>query len=93
MPVVGLLTSALHYNVRGAFKRHHGIADNGCCPDLAFLIFCDACVLCQELRESDLRTPRLAVMPPTMVLAPQMAVMNPMMAQQQTIGYEAPKAV
>lgn len=91
MPVVGLLTSALHYNVRSAFKRQHGIPDNGCCPDLAFLIFCDACVLCQELRELEFRTPRVQVLPPTMAVAPPMVAMNPMMTVP-AVGYEAPKA-
>ena len=90
MPVVGLLTSALHYNVRRAFKVKHGISDMSCCPEFAYLVFCDACMLCQELREMDLRSARLMVMPPTVVVAPPMMQMNPMM--QQPVGYE-PKAM
>ena len=80
MPVVGLLTSGLHLNVRRAFKRQYGIMDAGLCPDLACLVFCDACMLCQELRELELRTtPCIAVMPRTSTVAPPMATMNPML--------------
>ena len=90
MPLVGLLTSALHYNVRRAFKVKHGISDVSCCPEFAYLVFCDACMLCQELREMDLRSVRLVVMPPTVVVAPPTMQMNPIM--QQPVGYE-PKAI
>ena len=93
MPLVGLLTSALHYNVRSAFKRQHGIAETGCCPDLAYLICCDACVLCQELRELDMRAAPRAVVLPTMAVAPPMVAMNPMLTTVEPVmGSEAPKS-
>lgn len=78
VPIVSVFTSPLHYNVRKAFKAQNGIPHGpGCCPDLAYLCFCDPCVLCQELREIDLRRPVMTVMSPmpTMVTAPQPGVM------------------
>ena len=80
VPIVSVFTSPLHYNVRKAFKNQHGIHHGpGCCPDLAYLCFCDPCVLCQELRELDMRRPVVTMASPmampTMVTAPQQGVM------------------
>jgi Cys-rich protein (TIGR01571 family) len=44
----GFLTTCLHYPVRKAFKQHHGITESpGPCPDLALLLYCDPCAVCQ----------------------------------------------
>jgi hypothetical protein len=90
-PVVSLFTSPIHWGVRKALKAQHGIAHEGCCPDFACVALCDPCVLCQELREIELRTA-----PPTMVVMspmhqpgimmmnmqqPQPVMAQPMMAQ------------
>jgi PLAC8 family len=90
-PVVSLFTSPIHWGVRKALKAQYGIAHEGCCPDFACVALCDPCVLCQELREIELRTA-----PPTMVVMspmhqpgimmmnmqqPQPVMAQPMMAQ------------
>ena len=85
MPLVGVLTMGLHYNVRTAFKKQHGIVHDGPCPDLALLAFCDACMLCQELRELEVRTPKVMTsMMPTIVAAPSPVAMNPMVVNVHT---------
>jgi Cys-rich protein (TIGR01571 family) len=80
VPIISVFTSPLHYNVRKAFKGQNGIPHGpGCCPDMAYLCFCDPCVLCQELRELDMRRPVVTMVSPmhmpTMVAAPQPGVM------------------
>jgi hypothetical protein len=67
----------MHYSVRQAFKKQHGIAEPGGCKDVGLAILCDACILCQETRELEVRAPRFAVagqLPTTMVPPPMQAV-------------------
>lgn len=102
MPLVGSLTACMHYPVRQAFKKQHGIVDKNPCGEICCMICCDACLLCQEIRELEIRQPAQVVMvaPPTLIVAPQM---NPMMAAapqyaqpqyaqpQQPMGYPQPQ--
>ena len=80
VPIAGALTSCFHVSLRRGLKRHHGITDaSGCCQDdWVLACCCDPCAVCQELREIDLRRPRVIAHPGGM-LPPGHMVMNPMM--------------
>lgn len=91
-PLVGLLTATVHVPVRKAFKEAHKIdALAGGCGghDCLLAVLCDGCLLCQEVREMELRLPDLyeAAFRRTVVLPPgvQLVQVNPL--QPAPAGY------
>jgi len=97
-PAAGSLTCLLHKPVRKALKGKHGITVEE--NDTVLAMCCDFCILCQELREIDLRrkpvyvqmTPMMnpAMGMPTMGMPMQPVQpmqMQPMVQQQARPGY------
>jgi len=83
-PLVGLLTATVHVPVRKAFKETHKMDERagGCGGhDCVLAVLCDGCLLCQEIREMELRLPALyeAAFRRTVLQAPtvQTVQMNP----------------
>ena len=90
VPVAGLLTSWLHVSLRRGLRREHLIDEPATCAenDWTLAICCDPCAVCQELREIELRRPR--IMHPGAMVPPPQVMMNPMMAQPQPGMYAQP---